>query len=161
MANRPFNNNIKDVLDTSSSSSLNINPDAIHDSSMLMMSSASYGRRIVSSSSSVVTPTCSPSSSHCLRIFCLRHDPVHFIPALFAQLNLPPPASIWTQSDDYYDPVRGFGHEPNSSVHWFMYHDALAVRFHFILFYFGGTAFKEILCPPRSHLRRLNLKSKC
>ena len=124
-------------------------------------SSSSSSRRIMPSppsscspfTSTATTTSSSSSSCHCLRIDSLRHDPVHFIPAYFAELNLPPPASIWTTTATAssttsllhaidHDPTitainatRGFAmgrehmHEANSSVLWFMYHDALAVRF--------------------------------
>jgi len=118
--------NLSDTNSSSSSSSLT----TPHE---LYWSASSSSRRIMPSSppsssscspftstaATTTTTNSSSSPSHCLRIDSLRHDPVHFIPAYFAELNLPPPASIWTM---------GREHEANSSVLWFMYHDALAVR---------------------------------
>jgi hypothetical protein len=158
MANRPsmhphlpYN-----VLDTTSLTNIinNNNNNPVHDSSL--SSSASCTRRIISSvvMSTTTTPTTSSCHCHCLRIYSLRHDPVHFIPALFAELNLPPPASIWTTSiptstptptptDDY--PPSGFGigsgigYDPNSRALWFVYHDALAVRFPIFIFFARHT----------------------
>lgn len=164
MANRhphllPYN-----VLDTSSSSlNNNNNNPALGLAPAAYDSSSTSCRRIISSSVirsiTPTPPTTSSSSSlsshcHCLRIYSLRHDPVHFIPALFAELNLPPPASIWSSSLSIPPPTddsplpppprgngcgfgigngNGYGYEANSRALWFVYHDALAVRL-FLLF---------------------------
>ena len=60
-----------------------------------------------------------------LRILALRTGPEHFIPATFAQLNLPPPHAIWSATAE-----SGAGRAGGDlDGMWFEYRDALAVRF--------------------------------
>lgn len=76
------------------------------------------------SSSSVMRPPSILTRLHCVRISRLRHKPELFIPALFAELNPPPPVSTWADVGG----VVGDGEEQEGGVLWLIYEDALSVR---------------------------------
>lgn len=97
----------------------------------------------LSPSSTTMTTNTPPQlharNSYCLRIVHLRHDPALFIPALFAELNLPPPASMWVATVLSTDVVRDRSNHPvdvddvDGDVLWLVYHDAQVVSFYLFL----------------------------
>ncbi|KAF8317963.1 hypothetical protein DL93DRAFT_2165381 [Clavulina sp. PMI_390] len=62
-------------------------------------------------------------SVHCIQVSGMRRPPTLFIPALFAELNLPPPVAAWSAF-----PPGGRGDGVQDQTIWFVYREAIVAR---------------------------------